>query len=73
MRYTVDAERWPRTAAFVAQVQALPVFQKLAQLEDCILRLPQAEQRAALIAAGAPLSSDTLGTNTPRHGVARYA
>jgi glutathione S-transferase len=73
VRYTVDAERWPRTAAFVAQVQALPVFQKLAQLEDCILRLPQAEQRAALIAAGAPLSSDTLGTNTPRHGVARYA
>jgi glutathione S-transferase len=73
VRYTVDAERWPRTAAFVAQVLALPVFQKLARLEDCILRLPQAEQRGALMAAGAPLTSDTLGTSTPQRGVARYA
>jgi glutathione S-transferase len=73
VRYVVDAERWPRTAAFVAQVLALPVFQKLARLEDCILRLPQAEQRGALMAAGAPLTSDTLGTSTARRGVARYA
>jgi glutathione S-transferase len=49
------------------------VFQKLARLEDCILRLPQAEQRGALMAAGAPLTSDTLGTSTARRGVARYA
>ena len=73
VRYTVDAERWPHTAAFVAHVLTLPVFQKLARLEDCILRLPVADQRGALIAAGAPLTSDTLGTSTPRHGVARYS
>ncbi|KRF02096.1 glutathione S-transferase [Frateuria sp. Soil773] len=71
VRYAVDAARWPRLAAFVAQVQALPVFQKLARYEDCMLRLPLAEQRGALLAAGAPLTSETLGTDTPRHGLPR--
>lgn len=65
-RYAIDAERWPRTAALVGCVQALPAMQKLARLEDCMLRLPLAEQRAALIAAGAPLSSETMGTSAPR-------
>jgi glutathione S-transferase len=71
VRYAIDAERWPLMAALVAQVQALPVFQKLAAFEDCMLRLPLAEQRAALITAGAPLTSDTLGTNAPRPGPPR--
>lgn len=71
VRYTIDAERWPLTAALVAQVQALPVFQKLAGFEDCMLRLPLAEQRGALITAGAPLTSDTLGTSAPRPGPPR--
>jgi len=69
VRYAIDAARWPHTAAFVAQVQALPVFQKLARFEDCLLRLPLAEQRAALLGVGAPLSSDTLGTDMPRHAM----
>jgi glutathione S-transferase len=68
VRHEIDAARWPRSAALVAQVQALPVFQKLARFEDCMLRLPLAEQRAALVSTGAPLTSDTLGTSTPRHG-----
>ncbi|EIL98043.1 glutathione S-transferase [Rhodanobacter thiooxydans] len=71
VHYAIDAARWPLTAALVAQVQALPVFQKLAALEDCMLRLPLAEQRGALLAAGAPLTSDTLGTSTPRPGPPR--
>ncbi|KRE85797.1 glutathione S-transferase [Rhodanobacter sp. Soil772] len=71
VRYTIDAERWPLMAALVAQVQALPAFQKLAGFEDCILRLPLAEQRGALITAGAPLTSDTLGTSAPRPGPPR--
>jgi glutathione S-transferase len=71
VRYTIDAERWPLTAALVAQVLALPVFQKLAGFEDCMLRLPLAEQRGALITAGAPLTSDTLGTSAPRPGPPR--
>ena len=71
VRYAIDTERWPRMAALVAQVQALPVFQKLAGFEDCMLRLPLAEQRGALITAGAPLTSDTLGTSAPRPGPPR--
>jgi glutathione S-transferase len=71
VRYAIDADRWPLMAALVAQVQALPVFQKLAAFEDCMLRLPLAEQRGALITAGAPLSSDTLGNSTPQPGPPR--
>ncbi|HEY8682899.1 MAG TPA: glutathione S-transferase family protein [Rhodanobacter sp.] len=71
VRYAIDAVRWPRSAALVAQVQALPAFQTLARFEDCMLRLPLAEQRAALITAGAPLTSDTFGTSTPRQGPPR--
>lgn len=65
-RYAIDAGRWPCTAALLDCVQALPAMQKLARFEDCMLRLPLAEHRAALIAAGAPLSSETMGTSAPR-------
>ena len=68
MRYVIDAHRWPIDAALLAKVQALPALQQLARFEDCMLRLPLTEQRAALLAAGAPLTSDTLGTSTPRRG-----
>jgi glutathione S-transferase len=71
VRHDIDAERWPLMAALVAEVQALPAFQKLARFEDCMLRLPLAEQRGALISAGAPLTSDTLGTSAPRPGPPR--
>ena len=66
VRYEIDAARWPRTAALVALVLSQPALQKLARYEDCTLRLPLAEQRAALLAAGAPLSSETMGTCAPR-------
>ncbi len=36
-----------------------------------MLRLPLAKQRGALLAAGAPLSSESLGTSAPRYGLAR--
>jgi glutathione S-transferase len=71
VRYTIDATRWPRTAALVELVQSQPVFQKLARYEGCMLRLPLAEQRAALNTIGAPLSVDTYGTSMPRHGMSR--
>ncbi|MEP7187299.1 MAG: glutathione S-transferase family protein [Rhodanobacter sp.] len=73
VRYVIDAERWPRCAALVQQTLALPPFAKLARFEECILRLPLVEQRPALIAAGAPLSSDTLGNTAPRHAFERKA
>ncbi|HET6805110.1 MAG TPA: glutathione S-transferase family protein [Frateuria sp.] len=70
-RFHIDAERWPRSAAYVARVLALEPFCRLAALEDAMLRLPLAEQRAALAAAGAPLTAQSLGTATPRHGLPR--
>lgn len=66
VRYEIDAARWPRCAALVAKVLALPFMQKLAQFEDCARRVPMAEQRSALLAIGAPLSRETLGTSAPR-------
>lgn len=72
VRYVVDAQRWPRTAALVRNVLALPPFQKLAKLEDHVLRLPPAQQREALIAIGAPITRETMGTDAPRHGFPRH-
>ncbi|GLQ47430.1 glutathione S-transferase [Dyella lipolytica] len=71
VRYAVDAERWPRVAALVQRVQGLPSFQKLARLEDSMLRIPLAQQRDALAAAGAPLTRETMGCDTPQHGLPR--
>jgi len=71
VRYAIDASRWPRCAAFVERVLALEPLRKLAVLEDAMLRHPLAEQRAALAAAGAPLTTQTFGTLAPRHGLPR--
>lgn len=72
VHYTIDAARWPLTAALVDRVQALPVFAKLARLEECqLLCVPASDQRAALVSAGASLSSDTLGTAPPRRDLLR--
>ncbi|WP_114239589.1 glutathione S-transferase family protein [Dyella sp. C9] len=71
VRYAIDATRWPRTAALVHKVQALPPFQRLAQLEDAILRVPPQDQRAVLATAGVPLTATTMGTQAPRKGSAR--
>ena len=68
-RYTVDAGRWPRMAAYVARVLALPSFVALTRFEDVSRRTPLPEQRAALISAGAPITAETFGTSTPRRGM----
>jgi glutathione S-transferase len=71
VRFAIDPARWPRSAAFVERTLALEPFRKLARLEDAMLRHPLAEQRAALAAAGAPLTVETFGTSAPRHGLPR--
>ena len=71
VRYAVDAARWPRTAAFVQRMQALPVFQQLAHWEDGVLRVPVTQQRETLAAMGAPLTRETMGSQVPRHGLPR--
>ena len=68
-RYTVDRERWPRTAGYVARALAHESFARLVPFEESSLRVPVAKQREAVAAAGAPVSAETLGTDTPRRGV----
>lgn len=68
-RYTVDAARWPQTAAFVARVLDHPAFVKLRPFEELLLRTPIAKHRDALREAGAPVSAATFGTTTPRRGL----
>jgi len=66
---TVDATRWPRSAAFVARVLDHPALQALRPFEDLSIRTPIAKQRAALADIGAPLTAESYGTDTPRRGM----
>ncbi len=70
-RYRVDVARWPLTAGFVDRVLAQDCLAKLQPFEALMLRTPILEQRAALAAAGAPVSADTVGGTVPRRGVMR--
>jgi glutathione S-transferase len=67
-RFAIDAARWPKTAAFVARVLATPPFQKLAKLEDRLVRTPITRHREVLSELGVRLSEDSLGVATPRRG-----
>jgi glutathione S-transferase len=70
-RYSIDAARWPKTAAFVTRVLALDAFARLRQFEDLSTRTPIDQHRAALRDAGAPVSDETFGTTRPRRGILR--
>lgn len=66
VRYEIDAERWPRSAAFVSRVLALPAFVRLRPFEELMFSTPIPEHRDALLAAGAPVTERTLGTPDAR-------
>jgi len=68
-RHTVDAERWPVTADFVARVLDHESFAKLRAFEDLSLRTPIHEHRRVLEEAGAPVSAETFAGTAPRRGV----
>ncbi len=67
--YTLDRDAWPVTARFVEGVLALPSFRALERFEALCLKVPILGHRDALRAAGAPITAETLGTDTPRPGV----
>jgi hypothetical protein len=46
-----------------------PAFVRLGAFEDLLLKTPIPRYRDALLAAGAPISADTVGTPVPRPGV----
>jgi glutathione S-transferase len=67
--YSVDAARWPRVHALAQHALQHPAFAALQKFEELSLRTPLAEQRDALIAAGAPVSPHSYAAVLPRRGV----
>jgi glutathione S-transferase len=68
-RFQIDPARWPRTAGWMDRTLATPAFAGLAAFENAIARTPIPQQREALKAAGAPISAESFGSDTPRRGV----
>lgn len=68
-RFSIDAARWPRAAAFVERALAHPAFTVLLPFEQAQMSANPAGRREALVAAGAPLCAQTVGTATPKKGV----
>jgi glutathione S-transferase len=69
--YTIDAERWPRTAGWVERSLAHPAIASLLPFEDVQRSTTIKGRRQALIDAGAPLSERTWGKREPRRGLMR--
>jgi glutathione S-transferase len=68
-RFQIDASRWPKAAGWMGRVLASAPFEKLAKLENAMIRTPIPQQREALLALGAPISADTYASATPRRGI----
>ena len=69
--FEVDAERWPRTSAFVARTLDHPSFAETYRYEQVQLGTSPQGRRRALLDAGAPLTTETLAVREPRKGVMR--
>ena len=67
--FNPDPKRWPRTSAFVERTLAHPCTASLLPFEDVQRSVEIKSRRQALLDAGAPLTSETLGTREPRKGV----
>jgi hypothetical protein len=68
-RYRVDAQRWPRTAAFVERALGHDCLTRLVPFEEASLRVPPRAQREALARIGAPLTAETFAGEDARRGI----
>ena len=64
-------DRWPRTAAFVERTLAHPAVASLLKFEEVQRSAEIKGRRQALIDAGAPLTTETMGLREPRRGMMR--
>ena len=64
-----DRERWPRVAGFVERMLAHRCFAEFLPFEQAQLGTNPQGRRQALLAAGAPLTAETLGTREAKKGV----
>ncbi|HKC03474.1 MAG TPA: glutathione S-transferase family protein [Sphingomicrobium sp.] len=69
--FEVDAGRWPRTAGFVERTLGHPCIASLLPFEDVQRSAEIKHRRQALLDAGAPLTSETMGLREPRRGMMR--
>jgi glutathione S-transferase len=70
-RFTIDAARWPRSAAFIARVLEHSAVARLRSFEEASLRIPPPKAREALAALGAPICAKTWGEAEPQRGLMR--
>ena len=69
--FEVDSARWPKAAAFVERTLAHPCIASLLPFEDVQRGADIKGRRQALLDAGAPLASETLGLREPKRGMMR--
>lgn len=69
--FEVDRGRWPRTASFAERTLAHRCFADLLRFEQVQRSAEIKGRRQALLDAGAPLTSETLGMREPRRGMMR--
>jgi glutathione S-transferase len=68
IRFPLDLSAAPRLEAWLGRVWESAPFQALKPFEEACIRRPPAEHRAALEAAGAPLTEETWSAGAPRRG-----
>ena len=69
--FETDADRWPRTAAFVERTLAHTCIASLLPFEDVQRGSTIKGRRQALLDAGAKLTEETMGLREPRKGYMR--
>ena len=67
--YEIDAERWPRTAGWLARVRAVPAFEGTMKYERAIFGVRSAERADALRAIGAQVSEKSYGDRVPQRSI----
>lgn len=67
--YEIDAARWPRTAGWIARVNAVPAFEGTMKFERATFGVRSAERAEALRAAGARISEKSYGGATPHRSI----
>jgi len=67
--FAIDAARWPKSAGFVERTLAHPCLAGLLPFEQVQIGADVKGRRAALVAAGAPLAAESLGTREPVKGI----
>jgi len=68
---SVDAKRWPTTAAYVERTLAHPCIADLLRFEDVQRNADIKGRRQALLDAGARLTQTTMAVREPRKGMMR--